>query len=140
MRLAFPEQPRLDCPPVDAVPLNLNCRDEIIPILRALQHVYGQAPLRREILDLVGKDVNRDSSPDHGREGLELLDDHGAGGGSAGLQLRLRQTARPGGATPHLAVDDGHRRLGGRRRTLIGGGFGTTCACCGRKRWRRSTT
>jgi hypothetical protein len=70
MRVAMQEQPRLDCPPVDAVPLNLNCRDEIIPILRALQHVYGQAPLRQEILDLVGKDVNQDSSPDRGREGL----------------------------------------------------------------------
>jgi transposase, IS5 family len=70
MRLAYQEQPRLDCPPVDAVPLNLNCRDEIIPILRALQHVYGQVPLRREILELVGKDVNAGSSPDLGREGL----------------------------------------------------------------------
>jgi len=70
MRVAFPEQPRLDCPPVDAVPLNVNCRDEIIPILRALQHVYGQVQLRREILDLVGKDVNGDSSPDRGRDGL----------------------------------------------------------------------
>jgi transposase, IS5 family len=70
MRLAYQEQPRLDCPPVDAVPLNLNCRDEIIPILRALQHVYGQGSLRREILDLVGNDVNGDSSPDHGRTGL----------------------------------------------------------------------
>ena len=70
MRLALHEQPRLDCPPVDAVPLNLNCRDEIIPILRALQHVYGQVSLRRDILDLVGKDVNVGSSPDHGREGL----------------------------------------------------------------------
>jgi transposase, IS5 family len=70
VRVAFQEQPRLDCPKVDAVPLNLNCRDEIIPILRALQHVYGQAPLRDEILELVGKDVNRHSSPDRGREGL----------------------------------------------------------------------
>ena len=70
MRLALHEQPRLDCPPVDAVPLNRNCRDEIIPILRALQLVYGQVSLRRDILELVGKDVNVDSSPDHGREGL----------------------------------------------------------------------
>jgi hypothetical protein len=70
MRLVLQEQPRLDCPPVEAVPLNLHCRDEIIPILRALQHIYGQPPLRREILKLVGNDVNRDSSPDHGREGL----------------------------------------------------------------------
>jgi transposase, IS5 family len=70
MRLAYQEQPRLDCPPVDAVPLNLNCRDEIIPILRALQHIYGQVQLRRELLDLVGNDVNAGSSPDHGRIGL----------------------------------------------------------------------
>jgi IS5 family transposase len=70
MRVAFQEQPRLDCPPVDAVLLNPNCRDEIIPILRALQHVYAHTPLRRELLDLIGKDVNPDSSPDRGREGL----------------------------------------------------------------------
>jgi len=70
MRLAYQEQPRLDCPPVDAVPLNRNCRDEIIPILRALQHIYGQVPLRHELLNLIGNDVNRDSDPDRGREGL----------------------------------------------------------------------
>ncbi len=70
MRVAFPEQPRLDCPRVDVVPLNVNCRDEIIPLLRALQHVYAQVPLRDEILQLIGKDVNRDSRPDCGREGL----------------------------------------------------------------------
>jgi IS5 family transposase len=70
LRVAIAEQPRLDCPPVDAVVLNLECRDEIIPILRALQHVYGQAPLRREILEVIGKDVNRKSCPDRGREGL----------------------------------------------------------------------
>src|SRR5712692_7687587 len=70
MRLALQEQPRLDCPPVDAVLLNLNCRDEIIPILRALQHIYGQLQLRTEILELIGRDVNRDSDPDRGREGL----------------------------------------------------------------------
>jgi len=70
MRLAFPEQPRLDCPPVDAVPLNLNCRDEIIPILRALQHVYARTGWRDELLQLIGKDVNPDSSADRGREGL----------------------------------------------------------------------
>ena len=40
MRLAYQEQPRLDCPEVGRVELNLKCRDEIIPILQALQHVY----------------------------------------------------------------------------------------------------
>jgi transposase, IS5 family len=69
MRSACPPD-RLDCLPISAVQLNLNCRDEIIPILRALQHVYAAAPLRRELLALVGKDVNQESSRQHGRRGL----------------------------------------------------------------------
>ena len=69
MRLACPEE-RLDCLPITEVKLNLNCRDEIIPILRALQHLYGDAQLRRELLGLVGKDVNKTSSRKHGRRGL----------------------------------------------------------------------
>lgn len=71
MRLAFQEQPRLDCPEVSRVQLNLNCRDEIIPILRALQHVYEDVPLRRRILDLVGRDVMGGRSRQLGRPGLD---------------------------------------------------------------------
>jgi IS5 family transposase len=69
MRLACPEE-RLDCLPIPAVKLNLQCRDEIIPILRALQHVYADDVLRREILRLVGKDVNQGTSRKHGRRGM----------------------------------------------------------------------
>lgn len=69
MRLVLPQE-RLDCLPVTEVKLNLSCRDEIIPILRALQHLYGSAQMRRELLALVGKDVNRTSSRKHGRRGL----------------------------------------------------------------------
>jgi len=69
MRLACPEE-RLDCLPISAVKLNLECRDEIIPILRALQHLYADSALRRELLALVGKDVNGDTSRKHGRRGL----------------------------------------------------------------------
>src|SRR4029077_16993084 len=69
MRLACPEE-RLDCLPICEVKLNLECRDEIIPILRALQYVYGDAELRRELLALVGKDVNGETSRKHGRRGL----------------------------------------------------------------------
>lgn len=69
MRLARPQE-RLDCLPIGQVKLNLNCRDEIIPILRALQHLYGNAPLLRELLGLVGKDVNKSTSRKHGRRGL----------------------------------------------------------------------
>jgi len=71
MRKAFKVQPTLDCPPPDQLSLNLQCRDEIVPILRALQHVYSDAALRRTILELVGKDVNRTTSKKLGRTGLD---------------------------------------------------------------------
>src|SRR5450755_993091 len=69
MRLACPEE-RLDCLPISDVKLNLECRDEIIPILRALQHLYAADSLRRELLALVGKNVNGDTSRKHGRRGM----------------------------------------------------------------------
>src|SRR6266404_9209797 len=69
MRLACPQE-RLDCLPISEVKLNLSCRDEIIPILRALQHVYGDVPLRQELLRLVGKDVNKGTSRKLGRRGM----------------------------------------------------------------------
>src|SRR5437588_2061820 len=69
MRLACPQE-RLDCLGVARVKLNLNCRDEIVPILCALQHVYGDAELRSELLRLVGKDVNQGTSRKRGRRGL----------------------------------------------------------------------
>lgn len=70
MRLAFAPQ-RLDCPPIEALNLNLKCRDEIIPILRALQQVYADEQALWQILDLVGSDVNRGSSHKLGRQGLD---------------------------------------------------------------------
>ena len=88
MRLACPEQ-RLDCLPISDVTLNLACRDEIIPILRALQHLYGNAQLRRELLGLVGKDVNQSTSRKPWTTRSELLGDRGAGGGAVGLQPGL---------------------------------------------------
>ena len=36
MRKPFSDQQRLDCDAINNVKLNLNCRDEIIPILVAL--------------------------------------------------------------------------------------------------------
>ena len=69
MRLACPEE-RLDRLPIARVNLNVNCRDEIIPILRALQHLYANVALRDELLDLVGRDVNQRTSRRRGRRGL----------------------------------------------------------------------
>ena len=70
MRIAFDPQRRFDCPPVADVRLNTSCRDEIIPILRALQHIYGQPELRDELLEVVAQDVNGTSSADLGRPGM----------------------------------------------------------------------
>jgi len=70
MRMAFNPQLQLDCPAVTEVPLNTNCRDETIPILHALQHVFAQPTLREQLLRLVQQDVNPDSSPELGRAGM----------------------------------------------------------------------
>ena len=71
MRKSFSAQQRLDCNTVGNVQLNLNCRDEIIPILAALQKVYSRHELRDTILSLVAQDVNHDSRRDIGREGFK---------------------------------------------------------------------
>jgi IS5 family transposase len=71
MRKAFSEQGRLDFRGVSKVELNLNCRDEIIPVLRALQQIYSRPERRDPILDLVAEDVNQESRDDLGREGLD---------------------------------------------------------------------
>jgi len=74
MRIAFDPQLRLDCAPVLDVRLNTACRDEIIPILTALQHIYARPTLRDSLLDAVAQDVNGVSSADCGRPGRVLRD------------------------------------------------------------------
>jgi hypothetical protein len=44
----------------------------MIPILRALQHLYSRPQLRRQALELVSEDVLRDADPDQGRPGMTL--------------------------------------------------------------------
>ena len=71
MRVPLDPQLRLAGTPVLEVELNTGCRDEIIPVLRALQQLYGQPELRQQVLNLVGKDVNRHSSRKRGRKGMD---------------------------------------------------------------------
>ncbi|MDA0283251.1 MAG: ISNCY family transposase, partial [Planctomycetota bacterium] len=71
MRKAYSKQRRLDSVPIDQVELNLDCRDSIIPVLRALQHVYSDWTLTEKVLDLIGQDVNGKSRTDCGREGMD---------------------------------------------------------------------
>src|SRR5205823_647875 len=64
---------RLGCPAVADAQLNLNCRDEVVPILAALRHVYGRPALRDQILEAVAADVNRagPASRKRGRPGMD---------------------------------------------------------------------
>lgn len=71
MRSAFDPQLHLGCTSVLDVRLNTACRDEIIPILAALQHIYRQHTLRDELLDAVRQDVNGSSRADRGRPGMD---------------------------------------------------------------------
>ena len=71
MRKPFSRQRRLDCKSPEKVSLNFECRHEIIPILRGLQHIYSHPSLRDGILELVAQDVNRDSRDDCGRPGMD---------------------------------------------------------------------
>ena len=63
-------QRRLDCPSVTNVSLNLNCRNETIPILRALQHIYSTPKVRDPILEAIARDVNGKSDATRGRPGM----------------------------------------------------------------------
>lgn len=71
MRKAFDRQRRLDCPSVAGVPLNFNCRNQTIPILRGLQHIYSRPEVRDSILRAIGRDVNGKSKANRGRPGLD---------------------------------------------------------------------
>jgi hypothetical protein len=71
MRKSFSSQPRFDCRGVLGVQLNLECRDEIVPILAALKHIYSERKIRDSILDLIAEDVNEESRDDVGREGMD---------------------------------------------------------------------
>lgn len=71
MRIAYSPQRRFDCSPIAEVPLNVNCRDEIVPILAGLQHLYQQGDLRRKVTRLVADDLNHDTRRDVGRTGFD---------------------------------------------------------------------
>jgi IS5 family transposase len=71
VRVPFACQPTLDTLPISEVPLNTQCRDEIIPILAALKHLYGQYQERDELLALVAQDVNATTTAHQGRKGLD---------------------------------------------------------------------
>ena len=70
MRKAYSNQLRLDCLPIEQVTLNFECRDEIVPVLVGLQHLYRQVELRDRATALIAGDVNETTRNDVGREGF----------------------------------------------------------------------
>jgi hypothetical protein len=71
MRKSYSTQLRLDSVPIDQVELNLSCRDSIVPVLRALQHVYSKTDVIDRIMKLIGRDVNGTTATNCGREGMD---------------------------------------------------------------------
>lgn len=71
MRKSYESQHRFGSCPIDDLQLNFNCRDEIVPILAALQHIFTQPKLRTKLCRLVAGDLNHESSRDVGRPGFD---------------------------------------------------------------------
>jgi IS5 family transposase len=71
MRQSYERQHRFDSTPIADLALNWECRDEMIPILAGLQHVYTCGPLRNKVVKLVAEDINQDSRRDVGRPGFD---------------------------------------------------------------------
>ena len=71
MRKSYTKQLRLDCVPIPDVELNLQSRDRLVPVLRALQHVYSDSNLTDRILAMIATDINKDSRTDTGRKGMD---------------------------------------------------------------------
>lgn len=71
MRKSFERQQRFGSCSIYDLQLNLNCRDEIVPILASLRHLFTQQELRNKICRLVAKDLNPQSRRDVGRPGFD---------------------------------------------------------------------
>lgn len=71
MRKHYERQHRFDCSPIAEVSLDLECRDEIIPVLVGLQYLYVNEKLKRKFVDLVASDLNAESRRDVGRPGMD---------------------------------------------------------------------
>jgi hypothetical protein len=71
MRQHYEQQRRCDSTPISELALNVECRDEMIPVLAGLQYIYTCSELRREVVQLVAVDINEESRRDVGRPGLD---------------------------------------------------------------------
>lgn len=71
MRQHYQRQRRFDCTPIAELTLNEECRDEMIPVLAGLQHLYPRHSLRNQAVKLVAEDINEETRRDVGRPGFD---------------------------------------------------------------------
>jgi IS5 family transposase len=71
MRQHYQRQHRFDRTPIAELTLNYECRDEMIPVLAGLQHLYTCNSLRNKVVKLVAEDINEDTRRDVGRPGFD---------------------------------------------------------------------
>lgn len=64
-------QLRQESPPIDQVQLDSACRDSLVKVLRSLQKVYSKPEVTERIKQLVGCDINDQTSTDRGGEGMD---------------------------------------------------------------------
>lgn len=71
MRKSYQRQFRLGATPIAQLQLNVNCRDEIIPVFGALCQIYLDQALRHRLTELVAADISEHTRRDTGRPGFD---------------------------------------------------------------------
>lgn len=71
MRKAFDPQLKLGGTVIEQVVLEISSRHELVPILRALQHIYTKPRLRDRILSMIEQDVLGGRRSDRGANGMD---------------------------------------------------------------------
>ena len=72
MRARINRNPRLDIMPIEELRVNLKSRDDIPRVIRALQEIYVNEPVREELLALLDAYISPDKRRDWGRPGMSL--------------------------------------------------------------------
>jgi hypothetical protein len=72
MRSNFQIQPQLNIVPIEKIQIPTNSRDQLAPILLALQWIYATPEISRQIFELLEAKILPGTSKDKGRPGLDL--------------------------------------------------------------------
>jgi transposase, IS5 family len=70
VRTSFPGNYQQQTTPIEDVVFQLRTRHELVPVLVALQHLYGVPDVCGQLLDLIAQDVHQDTQAQRGRPGL----------------------------------------------------------------------